>query len=84
MREMENMKGHGLMHEGAAFRLVVDKTGQAEVRRVNWRGVGGVGRAYCACGHLSDYLPSGAARRRWHKEHLAEVAVTDTREETIA
>lgn len=79
MREMENMQGHGLMHEGAAFRLSVDKTGQADVRRVNWRGVGGVGRAYCACGRLSDKdLPSGAARRRWHKEHLAEVTGTET------
>lgn len=29
----------------------------------------GEGRGKCSCGRLSDVLPNGASRRRWHKWH---------------
>lgn len=31
------------------------------------------GPGVCTCGARSDDLPSNSARKRWHKEHVAEV-----------
>lgn len=33
----------------------------------------GPGHAVCTCGELSDLLPSGGKRRKWHKQHVAEI-----------
>lgn len=62
------IKGHALVREGAAF----DMHGMPA-----WHGTtAGTGRAMCECGALSEELPSGAARRQWHRrEHKPSVAV---------
>lgn len=60
--------GHTLWVEGAPFELVDGKP-----RRIGWSGVGGVGAARCSCGTFSPVLPSGAARRRWHRDHKRQV-----------
>lgn len=51
--------GHGLLGEGAAF----DDNGQ----RLHAH-TGNRGRAKCSCGALSEPLPSGYARRIWHRD----------------
>lgn len=61
-------RGHGLAHEGAPH----DAAGR--LRSARYPGTSGIGRAKCVCGALSDELDSGAARKRWHKEHKAEIA----------
>lgn len=51
--------GHALISEGAAH--------DADGRRLYCpNNSGGSGRALCSCGALSEVLPSGAARKRWH------------------
>jgi hypothetical protein len=57
---------HGLQFEGAPH----DSLGRRIVSR---QGVGGAGRGKCACGELSELLPSAYARKRWHREHKEEV-----------
>lgn len=57
--------GHALVSEGAPH----DINGC----RLGWQGTFGRGRAKCSCGALSDVLPSGYQRKRWHREHKAEV-----------
>jgi hypothetical protein len=37
-------------------------------------GVGGEGPAGCSCGERSPVLPSGAARKRWHRRHKAAIS----------
>lgn len=37
----------------------------------------GKGAALCTCGTLSEELPNGAARRRWHKDHKEQAATTE-------
>lgn len=67
---MTRIAGHGLHREGAAY----DDNGNVvtSMFQVVW---GGPGRAKCECGVLSEVLPSGAARRRWHREiHKLEVS----------
>lgn len=59
------MIGHGLLAEGAGFR--------EDGVRLRPYTVGGPGRARCACGAMSDELPSAAARKRWHRVHKALV-----------
>ena len=72
------MRGHGLAHEGAPHDL--------RGRRIPGHGAGGKGRGKCACGALSEVLPSGGARKRWHAAHKAEVVGLPvyTREEAAA
>jgi hypothetical protein len=53
------LAGHALLHEGAAH----DYVGLRIVY-----GDRSTGRAKCECGAMSEVLPSGAARRRWHAE----------------
>lgn len=53
------IKGHALVSEGAAFN---DKG----LRITYATAAGNEGRALCECGALSEVLPSGYARRRWH------------------
>lgn len=61
---MTLVAGHALLFEGAPF----DRYG----RRI-WRGTSGPGRGKCSCGETSEDLPSGYARRRWHRGHKAEI-----------
>lgn len=60
--------GHALVREGVAH----DDDG------VPLRGLhihtGGTGRAKCSCGVLSDPLPSGSARKAWHRQHKEDAA----------
>lgn len=65
---MARITGHGLIREGAAH----DDNGDLDTRTwvVN---TSGAGRGKCQCGALSEVLPSGNARRAWHKVHKAEV-----------
>jgi len=57
--------GHALWHEGAPYD---DRGRRIEYPRTT------EGRAKCECGELSEALPSGAARRRWHADHKADVS----------
>lgn len=61
---MTRVSGHALWHEGAAYD---DRGYRVEYPRTT------EGRAKCECGELSEVLPSGAARRRWHQGHKLEV-----------
>jgi hypothetical protein len=63
------LTGHGLMHEGAAYD---DDGNMIWTGRVN---TAGPGRGKCECGALSDPLPSGNARKSWHRDvHKPQVA----------
>lgn len=64
---MSRVAGHALLREGAVY----DNNGHLPYGLVIRSGPG---RAKCECGELSEVLPSGAARRRWHKVHKTEVA----------
>jgi hypothetical protein len=65
------LQGHGLQGEGAAH----DEDG----RRIWPRGIGGAGRAKCACGWLSKPLTSGRRRQAAHSQHKADLkAATGT------
>lgn len=57
---MTNVK-HTLKSDGAPF--------NEKGNRINPVGTAGDGRAMCACGALSDPLPTRAARKTWHAEH---------------
>lgn len=57
--------GHTLAFEGAAH----DDHGV----RLHHH-TGNPGRAKCSCGELSDELPSGTARKAWHRRHKDDVA----------
>ena len=72
---MSLVKGHALVAEGAAF----DKEGDS-TKRVRYGTVAGRGRALCECGSVSPRLDSANQRKKWHREHKAEVSAT--RQET--
>ena len=63
------MTGHALAYEGAPH----DEQGQRIHEGRFPYGVGGEGRAKCACGEMSDVLPSAYKRKQWYREHRAEV-----------
>lgn len=67
---MRRVPGHGLLFEGAAFDQFGDRIGW-------WSTTGNAGHAKCECGALSEELPSGNARRRWHAEHKATLITKD-------
>lgn len=70
MTTTARVTGHTLRSEGAAY----DDHG----RRINPATIdpySGAGRGKCSCGALSDVLDSGAARKRWHRQHKAEQVV---------
>lgn len=71
---MSLVKGHALVAEGAAF----DKEGDSAKRakRVRYGTVRGRGRALCECGSVSPPLDSANQRKKWHREHKAEVSAT--------
>lgn len=57
--------GHTLRFEGRAF--VVNENGKNVFAR-GWHG-----RGLCSCGALGPMVTTVAARKRWHREHKAEV-----------
>ena len=61
---------HGLWFEGAPH----DAEGHRIIVGIYPWGVGGVGRAACRCGWLSEVLPSAYQRKKAHREHKAEAA----------
>jgi hypothetical protein len=58
---------HNLKHNGAAYNDAAELIYGPTV-------TAGAGRALCTCGILSEELPSGGARRAWHKAHKAAAA----------
>ena len=56
-------QSHSLRFNGAAF------TAEGELINADTSVTSGAGAAMCACGVVSEELPSGAARRRWFAEH---------------
>ena len=63
------LKGHVLLREGDPF----------DHRKRMIRALHNTptpGRAMCECGAMSKVLPSGGARKRWHKEHKAAMTPT--------
>ena len=56
-------QSHSLRFNGAAF------SAEGELINPDQSVTSGVGAAMCACGAISEELPSGAARRRWFAEH---------------
>jgi hypothetical protein len=71
--EQVRLAGHTLVSEGAPFERVVDEYARVVARRLNHGGVSGQGRALCSCKAMSDVLPTGGARKQWHRDHKAEV-----------
>ena len=67
---MSLVKGHTLRAEGAAF-LLNERGGWS---RVAWNTVSGTGRARCSCSAASEILTSAHQRKKWHREHKAEVS----------
>lgn len=59
------VSGHTLRDEGAVY--------TAEGHRRYLQNLTGYGHGMCSCGALSPVLPSRSARKRWHREHKAEV-----------
>jgi hypothetical protein len=57
---------HNLKHNGAAY------NDAAALINPDPKVTSGAGRALCTCGILSEELPSGGARRAWHKAHKAQ------------
>lgn len=73
---------HSLKHNGAAY------NDAAALINPDTKVTSGEGRALCTCGILSEQLPSGSARRAWHKEHKlnaldAEVATEKAETEAL-
>lgn len=62
---MSRVIGHTLAFEGAAH----DEHGT----RLHIH-TGDTGRGKCSCGTLSEVLPSGTARKAWHRAHKDDVA----------
>jgi hypothetical protein len=67
---MARITGHALLNEGAGYDDNGDRIG-------SWiANTAGEGRAKCQCGELSEWLPSGGARRKWHASHKTQIANT--------
>jgi hypothetical protein len=58
--------GHELRHDGAPH----DDDGHVIPPGTR---TGGLGRARCTCGALSQVTVSATRRRQWHREHKAQV-----------
>lgn len=63
------LRAHGLCNEGSPH----DDNGQRILVGLVAT-TGGLGRAKCTCGALSEVLASAARRRVWHRQHKAVVA----------
>ena len=64
--------GHGLLAEGAPFL----RNEEGDWSRVGYLFIStsGRGRGVCQCGKASPILDSSTQRRKWHREHKAEVS----------
>lgn len=62
--------GHTLLFEGAPFQWSNVYESWA---RMPGRGTAGTGVGRCSCGAVSESLPSGVARQRWHRDHKLQV-----------
>lgn len=74
----QRLPGHTLRDEGAPFSAPscdLDRCAEAfGVKNVApYGGISGPGHATCSCGEQSDHRPSGAARRRWHRQHKNDI-----------
>lgn len=63
------IRGHGLLVGGDPFTAA----GRRKPYRWPPPATSNVGHGKCRCGALSPELPTTAARKRWHKQHKAEV-----------
>lgn len=54
---------HSLKYDGAPFK------GDGNLVNSDTTITKGAGIGMCSCGEMSDWLPNGASRRRWHKWH---------------
>lgn len=68
----ERVSGHTLRNEGAAF-----ERRDGHHYRINVWSTFGDGYGLCSCGARSPILSSGGARKRWHREHKAEILASD-------
>lgn len=75
------LAGHSLLREGRAYHIDgcfecargrTDHVYGGHVTAVEY-GSMTQGHGRCSCGDASPCLDSGAARKRWHAEHKAEV-----------
>jgi hypothetical protein len=69
-RNQKMSQTHNLKHNGAPY------TQAGELVHADPSVTAGAGAALCTCGTLSEELPNGAARRRWHKEHKEQAAAS--------
>lgn len=65
------VKGHGLINEGTGYEPGWPP--EAYLRRFWTMAHDRGGVAVCWCGAISDPLPSDAARKRWHRDHKANL-----------
>lgn len=72
------VKGHTLYREGARDR--VRRPCCDDFEEWYWGG-NGPGHGVCSCDAISPHLPNKAARKRWHKEHKAEMVALSQGEE---
>ncbi len=69
MADQMRVPGHTLQFEGAPH----DDTGERR-SGILYAATKGPGRAKCSCGQMSEWLPTTAARRRWHRDtHKADI-----------
>lgn len=71
---MSRIQGHALRSEGAPHMPRSD----GWERVGHWSSVGGLGHGLCECGAFSPLAWSSNTRKRWHREHKAEVAANST------
>lgn len=79
------LDGHTLLAGGepylavdcAARRCATNIRGTVREERSADESLRGQGHAVCACGVLSEHLPSYRRRRRWHRQHKARVATAE-------
>lgn len=70
------VKGHALINEGVGYPPGL--SGEQIVKRWAFISHDLAGVGVCHCGAKSGPLPSDAARKRWHREHKAEVFVCES------
>lgn len=69
------LPGHGLANEGAAYAVAGCELPDGGVVHSHRLPVGTrEGHARCSCGVFSGHLPSGGQRKKWHRDHKADVA----------
>lgn len=70
----QRVKGHTLEHEGWPHSTDGQRFWGSEL-------AAGWGCGMCSCGALSNQVQGNAARKRWHREHKAEVLAAADRSE---